>query len=154
MAAEVPVERPLDPTKLMRIAAMVREILDEARRREPDPGHREPARRPLPANQSPARGCASRVPGRGAGVPEAGHPFRGRRHRRRGAGRLLRPDGLADRPVPGAAGILPGPDSTPAERGVVVGAGPDLHLGQEGGLPLEGVFHPDAQEILLTKILG
>ena len=37
MAAEPPVERPLDPTKLMRIAAMVREILDEARRREPTP---------------------------------------------------------------------------------------------------------------------
>ena len=30
-------QRPLDPTKLMRIAAMVREILDEARRREPTP---------------------------------------------------------------------------------------------------------------------
>jgi hypothetical protein len=50
MAAEPPAEpqveqppephteqRPLDPTKLMRIAAMVREILDEARRREPTP---------------------------------------------------------------------------------------------------------------------
>jgi hypothetical protein len=37
MAAEPPKERPLDPTKLMRIAAMVREILDEARRREPTP---------------------------------------------------------------------------------------------------------------------
>jgi proteasome activator-like protein len=37
MAAESPMERPLDPTKLMRIAATVREILDEARRREPTP---------------------------------------------------------------------------------------------------------------------
>ena len=32
---EVPDERPLDPTKLMRIASMVREILDEARRMQP-----------------------------------------------------------------------------------------------------------------------
>ena len=32
---EVPEERPLDPTKLMRIASMVREILDEARRMQP-----------------------------------------------------------------------------------------------------------------------
>jgi hypothetical protein len=32
---EVPEERPLDPTKLMRIASMVREVLDEARRMQP-----------------------------------------------------------------------------------------------------------------------
>ena len=32
---EIPEERPLDPTKLMRIASMVREILDEARRMQP-----------------------------------------------------------------------------------------------------------------------
>jgi hypothetical protein len=32
---EIPEERPLDPTKLMRIASMVREVLDEARRMQP-----------------------------------------------------------------------------------------------------------------------
>ena len=35
--AEPMMERPLDPTKLMRIAAMLREVLDEMRRREPSP---------------------------------------------------------------------------------------------------------------------
>lgn len=34
---EVPEERPLDPTKLMRIASMVREVLEEARRMQPTP---------------------------------------------------------------------------------------------------------------------
>lgn len=32
---EVPEERPLDPTKLMRIASMVREVMEEARRMQP-----------------------------------------------------------------------------------------------------------------------
>ncbi len=32
---EVPEERPLDPTKLMRIASMVREVAEEARRMQP-----------------------------------------------------------------------------------------------------------------------
>lgn len=32
---ESPEERPLDPTKLMRIASMVREVLEEARRMDP-----------------------------------------------------------------------------------------------------------------------
>ena len=32
---EIPEERPLDPTKLMRIAGTVREVLDEARRMQP-----------------------------------------------------------------------------------------------------------------------
>ena len=32
---EVPEERPLDPTKLMRLASMVRELMEEARRMQP-----------------------------------------------------------------------------------------------------------------------